>query len=160
MVRKPSFDDSRNQIASSINFNWWLVKLRVAKFTEYGFTTVDATIPINVAPIKNGFTIWYGDRPAPEIIINSDDFVRVYETTNVPMNTANGKNIGIYSNNLVQASNKVDKASGLEDKRSTKVTAKMIPQTVSITIKKLLKKRRIRNLVKTLGLNIYIIYIL
>ena len=92
------------------------------------------------------------------MIINSEDFVNVYDTSRVPINTAKGKNIGIYSNNLVHASNNVATASELADNRSTKVTAKIIPHTVSITIKKLLKNRRIRNLVKTRGLNIYIIH--
>ena len=64
----------------------------------------------------------------------------------------------MYSNNLFHASNNVERASGLDDNLSTKVTAKMIPHTVSITMKKLPKKRRIRNLVKTFVLNIYITY--
>mgnify|MGYP003308191596 CR=1 FL=1 len=42
-----------------------------------GSTIVEAVAPINTAPIKKGFTIWYGDNPAPEMIINSEDLVSV-----------------------------------------------------------------------------------
>jgi len=74
------------------------------------------------------------------------------------MNTANGKNIGMYSNNLIHVSINVDIASGLEESLSTNVTADITPHTVNITKKKLAKKRRKRNSVKTLGLNPYIIH--
>ena len=66
--------------------------------TEYGFMIVVAIIPIIAAPIKNGRAAWNGDWPALETIMLSLDFVRLYDANNVPINTANGKNSGTYSN--------------------------------------------------------------
>ena len=84
----------------------------------------------------------------------SEDYVRLYEANNVPINTAGGKNSGTYSNKRVHASASVVNASGLDGRRSTKVTAKIMPQITSITRKKPEKNRRIKNLNKIRGLNI------
>ena len=120
--------------------------------------TVVAKMPIKNAPTKNGLDDWYGDRPALDTIMLSLDLVRLYEVSNVPINTANGKNIGMYSNNRSHESTSVDMASGFAESRSTNVTAKITPHTVNITSKKLAKKRRNKNNVKTLGFNLIINY--
>ena len=122
--------------------------------TEYGFINVVATIPIIAAPTKNGRVDWYGERPALDIIMPSLDLVRLYEAKRVPINTASGKNNGTYSNNRTHDSYNAAIAVGLDGKRSTNVTAKIIPHTTSITRKKPLKKRRSKNLVKIFILNI------
>ena len=122
--------------------------------TEYGLTSVVATIPIKVAPTKNGLDAWYGERPALDTIMLSLDLVRLYDANNVPINTANGKNRGTYSNKRTQDSYSALIASGFDGRRSTNVTARMIPHTTNITKPKPLKNRRIRNLVKILSLNI------
>ena len=72
--------------------------------TEYGLTIVVAIIPISVAPTKNGREDWYGDRPALDTIMLSLDLVRLYDASNVPINTANGKNNGTYSSKRTQDS--------------------------------------------------------
>ena len=63
----------------------------------------------------------------------------------------------MYSNNLIHVSVNVEIASGFADSLSTNVTADIMPHTVNITRKKLAKKRRNKNNVKTLGFNLYII---
>lgn len=97
-------DASRSQIWWSINFKWSGVMLLALMLTEYGLTNVVAIIPIRAAPIKNGRDDWYGDMPALDTMIPSLDLVRLYDASNVPINTANGKNRGTYSNKRTQDS--------------------------------------------------------
>ena len=129
----PESDDSRNQISLSINFKWSDVMCSELRCTEYGFITVVAKIPIINAPSKNGRDIWYGDSPAADIITRSLERVRLYDVNNVPINIANGRNNGTYSNNLVNASCIAAHAVGFDGSRSTNVTAIMIPHMVSNT---------------------------
>lgn len=72
--------------------------------TEYGLTSVDAMMPIRAAPTRNGRDDWYGERPALDTMMLSLDLVRLYDASNVPINTANGKNNGTYSNRRTQDS--------------------------------------------------------
>lgn len=57
------------------------------------------------------------------------------------MKVANGKNIGTYSSNRVQESTSAAIALGFDGKRSTKVTAKIIPHTINKTNPTPAKKR-------------------
>ena len=116
--------------------------------------TVVAKMPIKNAPTKNGLDDWYGDRPALDTIILSLDLVRLYDVSNVPINTANGKNIGTYSNRRTQDSYSALTAVGLEGRRSTNVTAKIIPHTTNITSPTPEKNRRSKKRVKIFVLNI------
>ena len=122
------------------------------RWTEYGFIIVVAIIPIRVAPIKNGRAIWYGDKPALATIMFSVDFVRLYDVNNVPINTASGKNRGTYSNRRVHDSANAAMAVGFEGRRSTNVTAIIIPHITNSTNPTPEKNRRIRNLFKIFGL--------
>ena len=82
------------------------------------------------------------------------DLVKLYDASNVPINTANGKNSGTYSNNLRHASAMAARAVGFDGKRSTNVTAIIIPHTTNITNPTPEKNLRSRNLFKIFGLNI------
>lgn len=86
------------------------------------------------------------------------DLVRLYDVNNVPINTASGKNSGTYSNRRIQASLNAAMAFGLDGRRSTNVTAIIIPHTTSITKPKPEKKRRIKNRVKIFNLNIFVLF--
>ena len=158
---KPLSDSSRSHMVSSINCNWSWVMLFVLILTEYGLTTVVANIPIKNAPTRNGFVDWYGDRPALDIIIFSVDFVRLYDVSNVPINTANGKNMGTYSNKRIQDSYNASNAVGFDGRRSTNVTANIMPHTTSITRPTPEKNRRNKKRFKIFVLNILcIVYML
>ena len=95
--------------------------------------TVVAKIPIKNAPIRNGLVDLYGDKPALDIMMFSLDLVRLYDVSNVPINTAIGKNIGTYSNRRTQDSYNASNAVGFDGRRSTNVTANIIPHTINIT---------------------------
>lgn len=82
------------------------------------------------------------------------DFVKLYDVNNVPINTANGKNIGTYSNKRTQDSYNALIAFGFDGRRSTNVTAKIMPHTISITRPTPEKNRRIKKRVKIFSLNI------
>lgn len=70
------------------------------------------------------------------------------------MNTARGKNRGTYSSSRRHDSNNAANAVGLDGRRSTNVTAIMMPHTTSITRPTLEKKRLIRKRVKIFGFNL------
>lgn len=123
IVKKWLSVSSRIHIVLSTNCNSWSVMFFALTLTKYGFITVVANIPTKKAPNKNGRAIWYGDRPALDIIMASLDLVKLYIASNVPINTVNGKNIGIYSNKRTQASVIADIVSGFDGRRSTNVTA-------------------------------------
>ena len=84
----------------------------------------------------------------------------MYDVSNVPINTARGKNIGTYSSNRIHDSYRAAIAFGFDGRRSTNVTARIIPHTINITSPTPLKKRRSKKRVKILSLNILcIVYI-
>ena len=90
----------------------------------------------------------------------SVDFVRLYDVSRVPINTAIGKNIGTYSNRRIHDSYNAASAVGFDGSRSTNVTAKIIPHTTSMTRPTPEKNRRNKNLVKIFSLNIvYLLYL-
>ena len=94
-------------------------------------------------------------------IILSLDLVMLYDVSNVPMNTANGKNNGTYSNRRIHDSYNAVIASGFDGRRSTNVTANIIPHTTNITRPTPEKNRRNKKRVKILILNMLcILYIL
>lgn len=82
------------------------------------------------------------------------DFVRLYDASNVPINTANGKNSGTYSNKRTQDSTNASIAVAFAGRRSTNVTANIIPHTTSITRPTPEKNRRIKNLDKIVDFNL------
>ena len=82
------------------------------------------------------------------------DLVRLYDVNNVPINTAKGKNNGTYSSSRTHDSYNALSAVGLDGRRSTKVTAKIMPHTISITRPMPEKNRRSKNFVKIFCLNI------
>ena len=84
------------------------------------------------------------------------DFVRLYDVSSVPINTAIGKNIGIYSNRRIHESYNAPSAFVLDGRRSTNVTANIIPQTTNNTKPTPEKNRRSKKRVKILVLNIII----
>lgn len=79
------------------------------------------------------------------------DFVRLYDANSVPINTANGKNSGTYSNKRIHDSDIASNADAFAGRRSTNVTANIMPHTTSITKPTPEKNRRIRNLDKIVG---------
>ena len=90
------------------------------------------------------------------MIIFSLDLVNLYDVNNVPINIANGKNIGTYSNNLIQDSYSAAIAVGLDGNLSTNVTANIIPHTTNITRPTPEKNRPIKKRFKIFNLNIVI----
>ena len=102
--------------------------------------------------------------PALDTMMPSLDLVRLYDASNVPINTANGKNSGTYSNRRIHESRNAAIASGLDGRRSTNVTAKIMPHTTNITRPTPEKNRRSKNLFKIFNLNIlykvYLVYLI
>ena len=87
-------------------------------------------------------------------MIPSLDLVSLYDVSNVPINTDIGKNIGIYSNSRTQESNNAPIAVAFDGRRSTNVTANIIPHTTNNTKPTPEKNRRNKKRFKILGLNI------
>ena len=96
-------------------------------------------IPIIKEPIKKGINDWKGDNPEFDIIILSDDFIKLYDESRVPIKTAKGRNSGKYSINLIQESETVNKKEELEESLSTNVIKKITLLITAITTKTPLK---------------------
>ena len=84
------------------------------------------------------------------------DLVRLYDVNNVPINTAIGKNSGIYSSKRIHESYNAPIALEFDGRRSTNVTANIIPHTTNNTRPTPEKNRRNKKRVKIVVLNIMI----
>ena len=82
------------------------------------------------------------------------DFVRLYDVSKVPIKIVNGRNNGMYSNNRTHESYSASNAVAFDGKRSTNVTANIMPHTINNTNPTPEKNRRIKNRVKIFVLNI------